>query len=250
MSYKVTETNGFEYRYNKAGFAPNPVAYEATTGDYTKGQLISVSNGLAKSAPTTANAVDLLVGVCAEKKTVSSSDRTLLVLDNPMNVYECSIHKLTTAINGYIDTAAQKTSTADNVIDLDGVTAGGSTGALKGAMLYVYDGPAKGDVRTITDSTTASNSRMTVNANFSATPTTATKVVVTADVTTAGVAATGRLRIGGQASPVAGNKAISPADKTTGTGMLNVVGISAPKLRASVLLAPNKSLFGVGMTAT
>lgn len=134
-------TNGFEVVRHLFGFNPNPRQYELTPGvAFRKGDLVVLSAG--KVAKASAGATNVL-GVMAEDVPLESNPtgKTTYgyVFDDPFLVFRCSFtgHRDATATGGstttLVDTALP--TSADNVWN--------------GALLYVYDGPGAGAVRTV-----------------------------------------------------------------------------------------------------
>ncbi len=170
-------TVGFERIGNRYNPAQNPHKYELTPNTaFNKGDMVVLTNG--KVAKAAANAVNVL-GVMAE--TIAQADNPATgitygyVYDDPFDIFRCSFvdHLDSTATGGtattLIDTAL--TTSTDDVWN--------------GALLYIYDGPGKGDIRTVSDYTGASDT-LTVTKPFSATPTTATKYILLGAATAAG----------------------------------------------------------------
>lgn len=162
-------TQGFEWIYNKAGVSANPNLYELTPNTaFSKGDAVVLTAG--KVAKAAANATNIL-GVMAE--TIAAADNPAagltygLVYDNPFDVFRCSFadHRDAAATGGtsttLIDTVLS-TSTDDD---------------WNGALLYIYEGPGAGDIRTVSDYTGATDV-LTVAKAFTATPTTASKYIL------------------------------------------------------------------------
>ncbi len=135
-------TNGFELVRNLIqGAAMNPVPYELTPGEsFTVGDMVVLSAGRVTKA-TSASTSNIL-GVMAETITAATNKTTYgLVYDNPYNVYRVTFanHRDATATGGTTTTLIDTTlpTSTDDVWN--------------GALLYVYDGPGAGSVRTVTD---------------------------------------------------------------------------------------------------
>jgi len=163
-------TNGFEPKYNKlGGTVDNAVDYELTPGvAFSAGDMVVLTaNRVAKAA---ANATNVL-GVMAE--TIAAADNPAAtttygrVYDNPFIVYRCSFadHRDATATGGttttLVDTALSTSSDDD----------------WNGALLYIYEGPAAGSIRTVKDYTGSSDT-LTVEEPFPTAPTTASKYIL------------------------------------------------------------------------
>ena len=134
-------TDGFEFVRNLAGYPANPVPYELTPGEaFKKGDLVVFANG--KVTKATAASVKDILGVMAETITADATKVTKgLVYDNPLNVYRVTFvdHRDATATGGSTTTLVD-TNLATSTDDV-----------WNGALLYVYDGPGAGSVRTVAD---------------------------------------------------------------------------------------------------
>jgi len=170
MALTARTTNGFEYVNNKLnGIVDNAVKYELTPGvAFSEGDMVVLTTG--KVAKAAANATNVL-GVMAE--TIAAADNPAAattygrVHDNPYTVFRCSFadHVDSTATGGttttLVDTALS-TSTDDY---------------WNGALLYIYEGPAAGSIRTVKDYTGSSDT-LTVEEPFPTAPTTASKYIL------------------------------------------------------------------------
>lgn len=160
-------TMGFEFVRNLAGFAPNPVDYELTPGEaFQKGDLVVFNNG--KVTKATASTTGQVLGVMAETITASLDDITYgKVYDNPFNVYRVTFadHRDATATGGSTTTLVDTTlpTSADDVWN--------------GALLYVYEGPGAGSIRTVADYTGATDT-LTVTKPFPEAITSASKYIL------------------------------------------------------------------------
>lgn len=162
-------TEGFELVGNLLGLVDNGRKFLLTPNTaFKKGDMVVLTAG--KVAKAAANATNVL-GVIAETFTTatnpSATDTYGLVYANPFDIFRCSFSDQTdsTATGGstttIVDTALS-TSTDDD---------------WNGALLYVYEGPGAGDVRTVKDYTGSSDT-LTVEKAFSATITTASKYIM------------------------------------------------------------------------
>lgn len=142
MSYSADRTTtGFEWLYNLAGHAPNPVPYELKPDtEFKKGVLVVVDDGLVEPADNTTNITEDVLGVMAEeiKQADNPSDKVTYgrVYTNPLDVFRVSV-------------TGQNDVTADGGSSTVFETASNIHDDLKGATMYVYEGDAKGTVRTI-----------------------------------------------------------------------------------------------------
>lgn len=167
VAKRVTE--GFELIGNLANVPDNGRLYELTPGiEFKKGDMVVLVNG--KVAKAAAGATNVL-GVMAES--VSAAENPVgavtygRVYDNPLNVYRCTFA-------GHRDAAATGGSST-TLIDTALPTS--ANDVWNGALLYIYDGPGKGDVRTVKDYVGATDT-LVVEKPFSATPTTSTKYIL------------------------------------------------------------------------
>lgn len=160
-------TEGFEFVRNLAGFPANPVPYELTPGEsFKKGDMVVFSNG--KVTKATAASVKDILGVMAETITADASKVTKgLVYDNPLNVYRVSFvdHRDAAATGGSTTTLVD-TNLPTNTDDV-----------WNGALLYVYEGPGAGSVRTVADYTGATDT-LTVTDPFPVAITNASKYIL------------------------------------------------------------------------
>jgi len=240
MAFTATDTIGLQYKYNKAGFSHNPVQYRAKKDEeFSKGDLVFIEDGLANVMDNndTPDEDKAIVGVAAESKKAKGGD-TILVWDNPMNVYEVSFANHT-------DVDADIGSAADNQITLDYEVAT-SADCAKGAQIYIYDGPGKGDVRTVTGNTVADPSVITVDEDFTARPTSDSKAIITANE---GTTTYEPAKIGSHHA-IDSNGKLDVEPLTTKTGYLTVVGMNPERLTADVVISPTKTLLGIGETAS
>lgn len=162
---------GFEPIYNKTLNAiPNPVAYELTPATaFAQGDMVTITEGkLAKAA---AGTVANVVGVMAESISAANNPAGTItygkVYDHPDNVYRCSFadHRDAAATGGDIDTL------------IDTALSTSSNDVWNGALLYVYEGPSAGSIRTVSDYVGASDS-LDVDQDFPEAITTASKYIL------------------------------------------------------------------------
>lgn len=162
-------TNGFELIGNLMKIADNPVDCELTPGvAFLKGDMVVRTAG--KIAKAAANAVNV-VGVMAESITAAENPAAATtygkVYENPFNIYRCSFadHRDAAATGGttttLVDTAL---STSDNDV-------------WNGALLYIYEGPGAGCIRTVKDYVGATDT-LHVEEPFTAAPTAASKYIL------------------------------------------------------------------------
>lgn len=136
-------TYGFERVTNLLGFPTNPSKYELTPGvSFKRGDLVVLSGGrVAKATPGASN----ILGVMAETidATANPAGKVThgLVYDNPFDVFRCSF-------SGHRDAVATGGS-ATTLVDAN--LSASTDDAFVGALLYVYEGPGAGAVRTVVD---------------------------------------------------------------------------------------------------
>lgn len=162
---------GFEPIYNKAlGAVPNPVKYELTPNTaFDRGDMVVLTAG--KVAKATAASVTGILGVMAESIAQADNPADGLtfgaVYDHPDNVYRVTF-------------CDQTDSTATGGTDttlLDTALSTSSNDVWNGALLYIYEGPGAGDIRTVSDYVGATDT-LTVTKAFSETPTTDSKYII------------------------------------------------------------------------
>ena len=170
MALTARTTNGFEYVNNKLnGIVDNAVSYELTPNTaFSAGDMVVLTAG--KVAKAAANATNVL-GVIQQTFTTATNPAGAItygkVYDNPYAVFRCSFadHRDASATGGttttLVDTALS-TSTDDY---------------WNGALLYIYEGPAAGSIRTVKDYTGSSDT-LTVEEPFPTAPTTASKYIL------------------------------------------------------------------------
>ena len=247
MALTARETVGFERKYAKHGFPTNPVSYVGSSGTtYTKGRLATLpaptGSGMLVSLTSTIDVTNTnpIIGVIAETKTCTATDWTVKVYDNPFDVFKVSFV-------GHADLACGA-STAQNTYTM-AISTTESTAAdlMKGSMLYIYEGPGNGDVRTITANTKADPGVITVAPQFSATPTTASKAIVLCGVSTSGATDEKGVNVG---TPMLKLSTVSAAKvkiaALDNNNYLNVVDIDPANLTMDVMIALTKHAFGVG----
>ena len=167
-------TVGFEPKYNKAGFSPNPVPYELTPNTaFSKGDLVVLTGG--KVAKATSGSVTAILGVMAHSVAQAANPATGitygLVYDNPDMVYKVSVADA----RDYTATGGAAGGTTVTAAD-GGLT---TADAFNGGLLYVYEGKNKGAIRTISDYAATGNvATFTVTAPFDVQCDTTTKFIV------------------------------------------------------------------------
>ncbi len=170
-------THGFERVGNLANTGENPVALELTPNTaFTKGDMVVWSNGkIAKAAANATNIAGVMAESIAQADNPADGATFGRVYINPLDVFRCTFanHRDGTATGG-TSTTLIDTGLPDTADD-----------RWNGAYLYIYDGPGKGDVRTVSDYTEATKT-LTVTKPFSATPTTETKYILLGAATAAG----------------------------------------------------------------
>ena len=159
-------TNGFELVGNLMKIADNPVDHELTPAlALLKGDMVVKTAGLvAKAAANAAN----VLGVMAESITGAAGATTKgKVYTNPFNIYRCSFtdHLDSTATGGTTTTL------------IDTALATSNNDVWNGALLYIYEGPGAGCIRTVKDYV-GSTDTLTVEEPFTAAPTTASKYIL------------------------------------------------------------------------
>jgi len=123
-------------------------------------------------AATASTAVGTICGVAAESVTAATNaaatETYIQVYDDPNEVFRCSFadHIDGTATGG-------TTTTLSDTVNLTADT----NDYWNGALVYVYEGPGAGDIRTVSDFDTASDT-ITVTKPFSATITTSSKYII------------------------------------------------------------------------
>jgi hypothetical protein len=164
-------TAGFEPIYNKSlGPVPNPVEYLLTPGvAYACGEMVTITDG--KLAKVAAGVAINIIGVMAESITAAENVSGVsvygAVYDHPDNVYRCSF------ADQYDAAATGGTLTTL----VDSTLAPATDDFLNGALIYVYEGPAAGSIRTVADYTGSSHT-LTVTTPFPVAPTTASKYIL------------------------------------------------------------------------
>ena len=244
MTLTAMNTVGFERSYNKSDFPGNAVFYDATTGtEFKKGSLAAIAPageanaGLAVpvTSTSTINEALTLVGVVAEDKTTTDDDRRVKINAIDGEVY-------TVSFDGHLDVACGG-STAQNEFKL-AVSTSGSTVAndLRGALMYIYDGPGKGSKNTITAHTkgAANTAKVVVSGNFLAQPTTASKAIILAPYNSSTKKIIKGANIGSFLRVSTAARKVSIAGKAAGEGYLNVLSVDPANLKMDVMIAPSK----------
>lgn len=242
MSYSAVDTQGFEFKYNKAGFPANAVPYVLKPNtEFKKGQLVAMERRVKQDnigeifpvSNTTSLATATIVGVMAEA--VAQADNptlgitTGLVYDNPLNVYKVSFIPRVNGDNAVVDATHTTTTTM--------TVAGGvaTDDRSKGALIYFYEGPGSPALRTISD-IKATNDKITWISPLSAVPTADTKFYVTcgADYNVDG--AVHNIGIVGGKTDSDGMKVDCAQVPALATGPLVIIGVDPVKMTFDVML--------------
>jgi len=191
MSYEAERTTvGFEFNYNKFGFSGNPVPYELKPNQaFKKGQLVALkypgqaATDCGKLIPFTDSQridQDILVGVMAESiaQDDNPSDKKTfgMVYDNPGNIYRVTFTNVEE-----IQGASDGTTTR---LDLAAVT---NENNIRGTLMFIYEGPGAGHVRTITEADDSGNTISWIGAIDSKTTDETKALLLSADVNSAGI---------------------------------------------------------------
>jgi len=134
---------GFERVTNKFGFPANPTVYELTPGvEFKAGDLVVLQSGrVAKAAPGATNVLGVMAESVDATKNLGGKVTRGAVYDNPFDVFRCRF-------SGHRDAQATGGS-ANTLVDANlNVT---TDGAFVGALLYVYEGPGAGAIRTVVE---------------------------------------------------------------------------------------------------
>lgn len=238
MAYAAKRTSvGFEPIYNKTLNAiPNPVAYELTPGvAFAQGDMVVLSAGRLTLA--TAASVADIVGVMAAP--VAAADNPTgettygRVYDHPDNVYRATFVD-------HVDSVATGGSTT-TLIDTELTTS--TNDVWNGALLYIYEGPAAGSIRTVTDYVGATDV-LTVEEPFPVKPTTDSKYIILGsaaaanDVINVGL---GGLVLKDRKSVDANANRLSSGAKV---GPLVCIGINPERLMMDVMIRQSCHIFG------
>lgn len=245
MSYKAPhgDTVGFEFSHNLAGFAPNPVQYILKPNtEFKKGMLVGMAPQSSANAyeifpwiNTTRIDQNILVGVMAEDIKQADNPATGLtygmVYDNPYNVYNASFIP---GANGSIAVLTDATHTTVTSIKVD--EAFDNNNRVRGALIYFYDGPNAGQLRTIA-STDATNDKLVWTKPLPQLPTPDSKFYVTchAGLDTAGaVANVGSVGVSADATSrkILTNVALNAAQQP-----IIVVGVNPVEMTFKVMFA-------------
>ena len=252
MAHSARNTVGFERVYNKTGFPANAIDYEGSSGStYAAGQLVRLESGKATAMTYQSSGVvgKPIVGVAAETSTA------LTTADVKIKVFPVDNEVLKVSFDNHMDINGSSNassgsyfyaSTLDNNATAEpwNQTAG-STTLFSGALIYIYEGPGKGDVRIIDEMTTGganSSHVIEVTNPFSATPTSASKAIVLIDSSgstlSSGLPGIGPGRLVGLSTASALKVACgSTAAATEAIGM--VVSVDPENLTADVMIAPS-----------
>lgn len=247
MALTAYDSAGFEHCRNAAGFPHNAIKYAGSTGTtYTKGTPVVMSAGklleLAYNAGPTAALP--IVGICAETKTCATDDYMVQVIPTDGNVFNV------TFVDHYDATCSG--SSASNQFKI-GVSSSlnASTSAVNGALLYIYEGPSKGDLVTVIGNTTGGSTSVTtlyVAPPFSASPTTLSKAVISAAYSSAIWAFPKNVgSIVKRSTDSASKVSLSVLDSST-MAVFAIQNVDMPNLKMDVTIAPSKAVFGLETT--
>lgn len=177
---------GFEYDHTLGGHGDTEaISYRATPGaSYTKGQML-VRGTTSRLAYAAAAGASDVIGICHESKTIPAATvkghHTIKVYANPNIVWRAALLAGT-----FLDDAAAALVDANNYIiaftaNLTYANAAVDN-SVRGHALVCYDGPGKGEWRTIQDYDAAGggtgNQQCTVDEPFNTTITTDSKFVI------------------------------------------------------------------------
>lgn len=164
-------TDGFELIGNLFGPAPNPVPYELTPGvAFKKGDMVVKINGkVAKAAANYSNILGVMAENIAAADNPAAKTTYGAVYDNPFNIYRCTFadHRDAAATGG----------AADGTTLVDTALATGTDDVWNGALLYIYEGPGIGSIRTVKDYA-GTGDVITVEEPFPAQITTSSKYIL------------------------------------------------------------------------
>lgn len=147
MAYTASRTSkGFERIGNKFNLAAQANEYEMTPSlALVEGDMVVLTNG--KVAKAAANATNVL-GVCAETKTADATAVTKIrVYDNPFDIFRCTFAD-------HADNVADS-GTTTTIVDTE-LSMSADSDCL-GAYLWFYEGPNKGQARTVSGFAQASD---------------------------------------------------------------------------------------------
>lgn len=248
MTLTAYDSMGFEHCRNAAGFPPNAIKYEGSTGTtYTRGAPVVLSAGklleLAHDAsPTTALPI---VGICAETKTCATDDYMVEVVPTDGNVF-------TVTITGHQDVTCNGASTAANQFNIaQSSSLNTSATAIAGALIHIYEGPGKGDTRAIMSNSTGSSvgaTRVTVAPPFSATPTTASKAVMLCDYSSGAWGFPKNIGDLVARSTASALKTRVAVLDSSALAMFAIQSADMANLKIDVTIAPTKTVFGLETT--
>jgi len=244
MALTATNTLGFERSRNLAGHPANSITLNGSSGTtYTQGNLLGiVPAGLAAGGTlitVTSTAIPgtdvLLAGPCEATLACDASTKAVSVTAVPSEVF-------TVSFDGHIDIGSGSTLRTASIFASTEWT---SAGQPLGAMLYVYEGPSKGDIRTVT-AASSSGTSFTVNSPFTQTLSSASKAIVLCST----AAASAGVNIGSVVKvSTASNSKVAVNSTALGTGYLQVLAIDPENLKMDVAILPNRTVFG-GACAT
>jgi len=162
-------TQGFEWQYNWLGSRANTSPWLLTPNTaFSKGDMVVLTYGkVAKAAATGTNILGVMGASITTTQNPAASETYAPVWCNPFDIFRCTFAD-------HIDSVATGGTT---VTLLDTTLAASTDNYWRGALLYIYEGPGKGDIRRVASYTGATDT-LTVSRAFSATPTTATKYIL------------------------------------------------------------------------
>jgi hypothetical protein len=248
MALTAYDSMGFEHCRNAAGFPQNAIKYEGSTGTtYTRGTPVVLSAGKLLDLAYNAGPVAALpiVGICAETKTCATDDYMVEVVPVDGNVF-------TVTFTGQQDVTCNGASTAANQFNIaQSSSLNTSTTAIAGALIYIYEGPGKGNTRTIVDNTTGSSTsatQVTVAPPFSATPTTASLAIMLCDYSSGAWGFPKNIGDLVARSTASGLKTkVAVLDSST-LAMFAIQSVDMANLKMDVTIAPSKAVFGLETT--
>ena len=221
------KTEGFERVGNLAGFPANPRKYELTPGiAFQRGDLVALDGGrVVKATPSSARILGVMAETIAAEDNPSGKTTFGAVYDHPLDIFRASIagHVDSTATGGTLTTL------------VDSALPAAVADAYVGGVLYIYEGPGAGAVRTVVDYDEVSKT-LTVNEPFPAAPTAATKYVLIG----AGDAAKDGINAGTVGAAVDANARSIDAATSPGTGPLTVLAVDPKGLTCDVIIAKHQ----------
>lgn len=229
---------GFEPVYNKTVTTiPNPVKYELTPNTaFKQGDMVVITAG--KVAPATAASVTDILGVMAEAVAQADNPADGLtfgaVYDHPDNVYRAT----------FVDHLDSTATGGDTTTIIDTALSTSSNDVWNGALVYVYEGPSAGSIRTVSDYVGADD-KLVVTKPFPEAITTASKYILLGD----GSEAASVINIGSTGIVLKDADSIdanaSNKDSAADVGPLVCVGVSeVSNHMLDVMIMRSKYVFG------